>query len=260
MNSMSRLAFASLMFGSVSAQAADSWVTAALSHTDYTGDYGERDILSAEYGHSFDDNTLVLKVLGGSREYDSGASFDDSGLSGTFYRNWNDKFSTRTNVAISEDEPVFANRVFDQEFSYKAFRNTVLTVGAKHTEYSDGVDSNAWYTAAAYYFDRVMIRYRYTQYNLSGIDDSYGNLLTVRLKDRTGAGSTQLWLGQGTSVQEYDWSPVVQNGDYKSVALRRVQPLSQKVTLNFGVSQAWYETAVADYKGLTSNLGLTYRW
>jgi len=260
MNNMPRLVFASLLIGSASAHATDSWVTAALSHTNYTNGFGERDILSAEYGHVFDANTLVLKAFGGTRDYDGGTSFDDASLSGTFYRDWNDKFSTRTNLAISKDEPVFANRVLDQEFSYKAFPNTVLTVGAKHTEYSDGVESNAWYSAAAYYFDRVMIRYRYTHYNLSGIDDSYGNLLTIRLKDREGAGSTQLWLGQGTSVQEYDWSPTVQSGDYKSVALRRVQPVSQNVTLNLGLSQAWYDTPVSNYKGLTSNLGLTYRW
>lgn len=260
MKNRSRWVFACLLVGTVSAQAADSWVTAELSHTNYTNGFGERDILSAEYGRRFGANTLVLKALGGSRDYDKGTSFNDAGLSGTLYRHWSDKLSTRTRLAFSKDEPVFANRVLDQEFSYRLFNNTLLSVGAKHTEYAGGVESNAWYSSAAYYFDRVMVRYRYTRDHLSGIDDSEGHLLTVRLKDRQGAGSTQLWLGQGTSVQEYDWSPTVKQGDYKSVALLRVQPLGQSLALNLGLTQTWYDTPVAQYRGLTSNLGVTYRW
>lgn len=260
MKNISRLVFVPLLIGSVSAQAGDSWLTAELAHTNYTGGFGERDILAAEYGHKFGANTMVLKALGGSRNYDKGVSFNDAGLSGTFYRNWSDKLSTRTHLAFSKEEPVFANRIVDQEFSYKVLRSTLFSVGAQHAEYSGGVESNNVYASATHYFDRMMVRYRYTHYHLSGIDNSYGHMLTVRLKDRQGAGSTQLWLGQGTSIQEYDWSPSVQKGDQKSIALRRVQPVSQNTTLNLGLEQAWYDTPIADYKGLTGKVGVTYRW
>ncbi|QXH50793.1 YaiO family outer membrane beta-barrel protein [Pseudomonas fakonensis] len=260
MKKVPRLTFVALLIGSASVQAADSWVTAELSHTHYSGDFGERDILWAEYGHRFGVNTVVLKAFGGSREYEKGASFNDAGLSGTFYRHWSDKLSTRTHLAFSKDDPVFATRQYDQEFSYKAFENTLVSVGAKHTKYAGGVESNAWYASTAYYFDRIMLRYRYTHSNLSGIDNSHGHLITVKLKDRQGAGSTQLWFGQGTSVHEYDWSPVVQKGDHKSIALNRVQPVTQSTTLNVGLAQEWFDTPTSDYKALTGKLGVTYRW
>lgn len=250
----------SALSGPASAQVAERWVSAELLNARYTNGHGERDVLSAEYGHRFGATTWVVQAFGGSRDYQDGASFADAGLAGTFYRNWDTRFSTRSHVAFSKDEPVFANRRIDQAFSYKALNNLLLTAGLQHTGYSGGVESNAWYSSTAYYVDRVMFSYRYTRHRLSGIDDSYGQTLTVRLKDRQGAGSTQLWLGQGTSVQEYDWSPEVQRGDVKTIALRRVQPLSQNSALNLGLAKEWYDTPLSNHNGLTSKLGVTYRW
>lgn len=71
--------------------------------------------------------------------------------------------------------------------------------------------------------------------------------LMFRLKDSVGDGFTQLWLGQGTSIQEYDWAPVVQEGAHKNVTFRRVQPLTENLMLNASIGKSWNKTTVASY-------------
>lgn len=260
MNSLLRCVLPPFLLFTASAYATDHKMTVGILHTAFTDDFGARSVVSAEYAAPVGPNTVVFKAQGGQRDYDNGDSFTDTSLSGTLYHHWNARFSTRTHISASSNEPVFVNRVVDQDVTYKGLPNTALTTGLKYSKYFGGVHARAWYVSGAYYFDRLTVRYRYTHNDLPSIGGSYGNLLTFRLKDPEGGGSTQLWLGQGTSVQEYDWSPIVQQGDFKSVALRRVQPITAALDVNLAVQQDWYETPVSDYEGFTSNVSLTYKW
>ena len=65
---------------------------------------------SLESASRFGRNTLVLQATAGQRKYDSGADFDGSALSGSFYRDWSEVLSTRTAVVLGSDDPVFVRR------------------------------------------------------------------------------------------------------------------------------------------------------
>ena len=256
----SRYSLAVILMCAYPAFAADDKVTVGIEVTDFSRGFGERRILSAESVSTFGANTLIVGTSGGRRDYGDGSSFSGTALSGTFYRDWSDLISTRTNVIFSSDDPVFVNQVIDQDITIKVLPRTTLTAGARYSEYFGDVHSLAWSVGASHYFHRLMVKYRYTHHDLSGIGDGYGNMLMFRLKDSAGDGFTQLWLGQGTSIQEYDWTSVVQEGDHKSVTFRRVQPLTENLTLNASVGKSWNKTPVANYQGITVNVGVSYRW
>lgn len=257
---ISRYSLAILSVLASSAYAADDKVTVGVGVTDFSDGFGDRKILSAESVSIFGANTVVVGASGGRREYGDGSSFNGTALSGTFYRDWSDLISTRTSVTFSSDDPVFVNRVIDQDFTFKVWPRATLTAGARHSEYFGGSHALAWSAGASYYFPRLMVKYRYTHHELSGIGDGYGNMLMFRLKDSAGDGFTQLWLGQGTSIQEYDWAPVVQEGDHKSATLQRSQPLTKNLMLNVSIGKSWNKTPVASYQGVTANVGVSYRW
>ncbi|AKC87101.1 YaiO family outer membrane beta-barrel protein [Pseudoxanthomonas suwonensis] len=260
MNAMPRLV--PLLLATVAAQAfaADDSLSVGFGRTDYSNGYGTRDLFTVEYVNRSGANTAVVQASAAERSYDDGDDFDGVALSGTLYRDWSPGISTRTSVAVASDDPVFVRRAVDQDVTFKPMARTTLTLGARYAEYYGDNHAGIAYLAGAYYFPRLMLRYRYSHYRLSGSGSSHGNLLMLRYRDRGGEGATQLWLGQGTSIREYDWSPIVQAGDFRSVTLRRVQPLAPGLALNALVEQAWYETPVGDYEGVTVGLGLAWKW
>ena len=78
--------------------------------------------------------------------------------------------------------------------------------------------------------------------------------------DAAGRGHTQLWFGEGTSIQDYDWAPVALPGEFQSVALRRVQPLGEAWDVNLGLERSWHQLPTYDYQGTTVTLGLARNW
>lgn len=257
---MLRLALFSTLLIAASANAAETKIVGRAAHITFDNDIGHRSIVSVETVTDFGDDTLVLNVSSGQREYGRNEAFDGSSLGATWYRDWNDLLSTRTSLTASSDDPVFVNRIVDQDVTFRGVPNTTFTIGARYSEYYASAYSKAWYASAAYYLDRFSVRYRYTHQSLSDIGDAHANLLAFRLADASGGGITQLWLGQGTSIQDYDWAVQPLPGDYKSVALRRVQPLNEKWELHLGAEQSKHETAAVQYKGFGTNLGLAYAW
>lgn len=242
------------------ASAAEQRVSLLANHTDYTQASGKRDLQSLEYVAANDRDTWVLSAGAGRRQFGDGQTYRGHNATGTYYRKWTPVLSTRSHVAVSSDDPVFAGRVFDQALTYSGFTSTTLTAGVRRTRYYGDVDADAWYVGGAYYLRRLTLRYRYTHHDIEGLGASHGNMLSLRLKDARGAGSTQLWLGKGSTLHDYDWSPVLQAGNQQSVSLRRVQPLSDSVSISASIERTEYKTPSRHYDGITSALGLTYSW
>ena len=257
---MRRLACLSLLALASAAHAADDSFTLTGGHTDFTDGYGSRTTLGIESVDKRGANTWVFGVIGGQRRYGDGTRFDGTNMSGAFSRRWNARWSSRTSAAFSTDDPVFANRFVEQDVSWRGVQDFVLTAGARYSEYFGGADAWAWHAAGAWYRDRLTVRYRYTHHDVSTLGNSHSHLLSFRMNDRQSGGHTQLWFGTGTSLHEYDWQPIVQPGDYRSIALRRVQPLGRGVALNLDVDQSWYDTPVADYRGTGLRAGVAWRW
>jgi YaiO family outer membrane protein len=242
------------------AQAGMNKATMAIEHIDYSNGHGQRNIASVETSGSFGATTLVLRVEAGKRDYGEDVDFSGSRFHATAYHDWHPKLSTRTSAMLSTNDPVFVNRDIAHDFNLKIIPNTVLTIGGRHSEYYGGVDAAAWSAGASYYVSRLTVTYRYTGYHLSSGGDGHGNLLSFRLKDATGDGSTQLWLGRGTSVHAYEWLSELQDGKVKGASIRRVQPLTKKVSLDLSMGKTWYETPNDKFEGLSARIGVTISW
>lgn len=242
------------------AEAGMDKATMAIEHIDYSNGHGQRNVASLETVGSFGATTLVLGAAAGRRDYGNDVAFSASRLQATVYHDWNQKISTRTLVGLSTDDPVFANREVAHDLNFKVIPNTVLTAGGRYSKYYDGVHVTALSAGASYYFSRTTVTYRYTDYRLSSGRDSHGNLLSLRVKDAAGGGSTQLWLGKGTSVHWDDGLPELRDGEVKSATIRRVQPLTQKVSLDLSMGKTWYETPIAKFEGLSARIGVMLSW
>lgn len=235
-------------------------LTVATGYTNFTDGLGDRSVLAFESATVFGANTLALDGAFGSRNFGAGPSYDGASIGATLWHDWSDVVSTRSNVSKSSDDPVFVNTILDQDVTYHGIRNTSLTVGAKYSDYFDDRHSMAWYAAGAYYFKRLTVRYRYTHYDLSDVGGSHANLLSFRFKDAEGAGYTQLWLGEGTGIHDYEWAPIALAGDFESIALRRIQPLGRNWLGEVGFDKSWHRTPAYDYQAMTVSAGLTRTW
>ena len=96
--------------------------------------------------------------------------------------------------------------------------------------------------------------------NVEDRGESFGNLLSIRLRTLRGVGHTQLWLGQETWLHEYEWLPETQEGKVRSLTLRRYQPITRRTALGLAIGSAWYDTRAADYTSAHANLNVTYSW
>ncbi len=239
------------------ANATESTVEATLEYTDFTGDFGEREVGTLQYDMDFGDTTVVLTGSQGRREFED-STFHATRGSVAVYHDWTDWFSTRTSAAVATDDPVFPTLEFAQDLNFEVAPNLVLLAGGKYTRYFGDRDAWSWSGGATYYFRGGFVSYRYTGYDVEGLGNTHGHLASLRLNDPRGRGFTQFWLGAGTAVQEYEALPDVFEGDYRSVAVRRVQPLTDSLALNVAASHAWYDTGLIDYEGTTVRLGLSF--
>lgn len=256
---MKRILLALLALGlAVPAMAADHKLTVGAEHTSYNEDFGHRNTFGIEKSADFGDTTIIFGYTRGNRDYGL-FDFDANRYSLSLYHDWNSTFSTRTSASAATDSPVFATRDYQQDLSIKAGA-AVFTVGGRRTNYFQDVDVTSWNAGGALYFDRGSVSYRYTSYDVSDLGTTDGHLASLRLKDGSGAGSTQLWVGHGSILQEYDFLPTTADGDMTSVTIRRVQPLTQNVALNVSVGRVQYDTRFSDYDGNTVGLGLTFGW
>lgn len=229
-------------------------------YTGFSDNQGRRELAMLEVAGRSGPATLVGNIASGLRRYGDGSQWRATRGSATLYYDWNRRLSTRTLAAVSDDTPVFATRELGNDFNLKLGKQVVLLLGMKRSEYYGGMDANAWTVGASVYRPRWVASYRYTRYDLSNGGDSYGNVLSLKLKDATGRGNTQLWIGQGTGVYAYDWTSRLQGGRSSSVSIRRVQPYGDALTLSFGIGKAWYETPLSRYDGLNGSVELKVRW
>jgi YaiO family outer membrane protein len=143
-----------------------------------------------------------------------------------------------------------------QDVSFKVLPETVLTAGARYARYYGGTDAWSWSAGASQYFKGGMIAYRFTSYDIEHLGHSVGHLGSFKLNDR--GGSSQLWVGHGTSIHDAEFLPVPQRGTYTSAELKRSQKLTPDIALNVGLRRSWYDTPEANYHGTGIHLGLTF--
>lgn len=235
-------------------------LTVGYDHTDYSAGYGKKHIVSAELKSVFDRGAAVMSMARGYRDYDHGESFQGTRGRATVWYDWSPLLSTRTGLSLGDNSPVFVRREVLNDFNLKLLKGTMLTVGGRHASYFHNTEVNAFSAGGSWYPGPVILAYRYTTYDTVGAGGSYSHLASVRLRDSQGPGYTQLFASTGTGAYTYDWSPTVRSGKLHSLSLKRVQPLTENVSLNLIAGKQWFETPVASYSGLNGQLAVTWRW
>ena len=221
----------------------------------FSAGFGSRRVVNAQSRFGLGDAKLSLSVSQGQRKAGAEQS-SASRISTTLVNDWTSRFSTRTSLGISGDKPVFVTREAAQDVSFKVLPETVLTAGARYARYYGGTDAWSWSAGASQYFKGGMIAYRFTSYDIEHLGHSVGHLGSFKLNDR--GGSSQLWVGHGTSIHDAEFLPVPQRGTYTSAELKRSQKLTPDIALNVGLRRSWYDTPEANYHGTGIHLGLTF--
>lgn len=254
------LACAVMLAALPSAHADDEKVSAQFDHTDYGDGYGTRNVFGVEASGRSADSRWHLGAAHGERDY-GGSRYRGTRLQGALQHDWSPRLSTRTAVTVSDDDPVFVNRELAQEVHFKVVPNAVLSAGGKYARYHGDAHVSAWSVGGAYYFPRVTASYRYSRHYLSSGGDGDGSTLSLRLKDAQGRGSSQLWVGTGTSAYSAELDPLLlREHRATQVFLRRNQPLGEHLMLNVGLGKAWHKTRVDRFTSINSHVGLGYHW
>jgi YaiO family outer membrane protein len=238
-------------------KAVDSRLLLNTELTDYSSGFGRRRETTAEYSADFGRTAVTVGVSQARRKFEAD-SYKAVELSGTVYRDWNDRLYTRTHAAMASDKPVFASRQFANDFNLKLLPNTVVTVGGKYARYYGKRDVLSWSAGGTFYFGGGFASYRFTAHDVDRLGNSHSHLASFRLKDPRGSGQTQLWLGGGTSLHEQEILLSGRKGSYRSIALQRVQPIRGPLAVNLAVGRTWYDTSAADYRGTTASVGINY--
>lgn len=221
----------------------------------YSGDYGSRRVVNGQTKVDFGKTKLAVEIAQGIRKA-GGDKFEAKRLAASLVQEWTPRFSTRTSLGISGNQPVFVNRELGQEFSYKPFTQTVVTVGGRYARYFGDVEALSWSVGAAQYFDNASVSYRFSSYDVEHLGKTSGHLVGAKLDDRYG--SNQLWLAHGTSLHDADWLATPEKGKFNSAELRRVQPIAGNVSAMVAVKRIGYDTGGNKYHGTGFRVGLVF--
>lgn len=156
-------------------------VSAGYEYTDYSSQYGKRNVAFIEAVNRLENNGAVaLNVAHGKREYNGGVSFEGTRGRGTLWYNWTPAISTRSGLSVADNSPVFAQREVFGDINVKVLKPVVLTLGGKHSEYYGNTEVNSWSVGGSVYTRSLITSYRYSHYYTVGSGDSDSHLLSLK--------------------------------------------------------------------------------
>lgn len=221
----------------------------------YSEGFGSRRIVNADTRFGLGSTKLSFAVGQGERKSD-GQRYNSMRGSATLVRDWSSRLSTRTTASLAKDTPVFANREFIQDISYKLPTGTVATLGGRYARYYRDRDAWSWSLGATQYFRGGFIGYRFSSYDIDRVGHAVGHIVSGKLADPYG--STQLWLGRSTAAVDNDALLTPEKGKFTEVSLRRSLPLKGGIALTAGLKRNWFRTPSAKFEGTGFQLGLTF--
>jgi YaiO family outer membrane protein len=238
-----------LSFGVMASPAQAAPLKLNIEHTSYTGGRGTRTISTMDAVAAMaEDTKLYLSLSGGERRV-SGDRVRSARVSGTLRHDWSSRLSTNVSAAAATNGQIFARNEFAGDVSYKLTDSIVATAGGKYASYLGGDHVTSWSGGLGYYGRGLSATYRYSLLDSHLLGRSHAHLASFRLKDPGGSGATQLWLGQGSSLYDLVPQQSVKAGHFKSVTLRREQPVAGGVKLSLGLNRSWYKTPNGNYRG-----------
>jgi len=249
-------ATAMLAASTATANAAETTVNGTVEYTDFSGDFGNRVVGELIGSAKWDATTIVFDLAHGRREY-ADEDFSGTRVGADIYHDWSERLYTKTSVSLATNSPLFPRHQLKQDVNLKFGSNLVASVGIGHNRYYGGRDALIWTAGGTYYFKGGFVSYRYSGYDVEDLGNTHGHLASVRINDARGRGETQLWVGTGTSVHEFEVLPTLSKGRTTGVSLRRVQPITDKLALDLTVGRRWYDIGGADYHGNMVRVGFS---
>lgn len=237
------------------ATAAETTYLLTVEHTDFSKSFGSRREVGFEVASDLGSTTLVGTLAHGTRDFGT-RSYSAINVQGKVYHDWTSKLSSRSAIAISSNDPVFPSLDASHDFNLKIVPKAVATAGVRLANYVDGGRARSVYLGGTYYFRGGLATYRFSALRIDRHGRSSGHMLNLQIKDSTGMGLSQLWLGTGSSLQAFELGLAPGEGRFNSVFARRVQPLAGSVALTAGIGAADYRTKVGNYHGYTGMLGI----
>ena len=228
-----------------------------VEYTDFSKLYGDRVVASSEYRRGLAKDTQVVFAVSAGRKHAGGDTTNATLVSAAVDHDWTGQLSTHTAVSLANNGALFAKRQVLTDVSYALGNGLVGTIGGKYADYGNGNAVTTWSAGAAYYIRGASLSYRYSLLDSRLLGRSYAHLASVRIADPGGNGSTQLWVGRGSSLYDVSTSPAAVEGKFTSVTLRRQQPIAPGIAISAGVNRAWYNTPSGSYHGTGISLGLT---
>lgn len=231
-------------------------VTASAETQDFSDGRGSLRTGTLEYKIDLGDTTVVASPTIGTRRV-AGASATATAMGGAVYHDWSDRFSTRTQAFVAEQEPVFAHLDFAQDVTVKVAENTTITAGARWAEFFADREVSFVSIGARRYFKGGSIAYRLTRVNPDNRGAYFGHLVNLSVNDARGKGKTQLWLSTGAASATRLQLESNLAGKDRALMLRRTQPLNDRLALVASAGVSSYANPGNRVTSTTFGLGLS---
>jgi YaiO family outer membrane protein len=238
-----------LSFGVMASPTVAAPLNLNVDHTSYTGGRGTRTISTADAVARMSEDTKLYLIFSGGERRAAGNRSRSVRIGGTLRHDWTSRLSTNVSAAAASNGQIFARNEFAGDVSYKVTNAIVATAGGKYASYLGGDHVTSWSGGIGYYGRGFTATYKYSLLDSRLLGQSHAHLASFRLKDPGGSGATQLWLGQGSSLYDIVPQQSARAGKFKSVTLRREQPVAGGVKLNVGLNRTWYRTPTGNYRG-----------
>ena len=231
-----------------------SAIQAIAETKDYSDDLGSLRSVRIEYELDNDDLTLVISpALGQRRAPDMEATA--VGLGGTLYLKLAEGLTTRTQVFLAEEKPVFVNRDIAQDLSFNLTSKTVATVGGRWATHFGDQELVYLNAGVRQYFKGGSVAYRYRRIDPDNGDAFGSHLANLTINDPRGPGKTQLWLAYGETNPDIFDPALSFSGDDYGVTLRRVQPIGGGLSLIGTGGYASYDRPLGRVSATTFGVG-----
>lgn len=228
--------------------------------TSFSADKGWRRTVSAEVSRDFGATAVAFGFGQGERDFGPGKTRHD-GIQALarLTHEFGSRVTATTSLGIASNSPVFPRAAFAQDVDVKLGAGTVARLGGRSSRHYGGTVVNAASAGLSQYFGGGFVSYRLSGFRTASKGTTFAHLGSIQLKDPRGSGSTQLWLGAGSSRHDTDWNPEIVEGKFRSVALKRSQPLGGGVGLSLSLGRTSYDRPFKDYRGTKFGIGLNYK-
>jgi YaiO family outer membrane protein len=206
-----------LSLGALTSQAHAAPLNFNVDHTSYSAGRGTRTITTADAVAAMAEDTKLYLALSGGERRVAGNRALSARIAGTLRHDWTSRLSTNISGAVATNGQIFARNELGGDVNYKLTDSIVATAGGKYAAYLGGDHVTSWSGGLGYYSRGLSATYRYSLLDSHLLGRSHAHLASVRMRDPGGSGSTQLWLGQGSSLYDVVPQQSAKAGHFKSV-------------------------------------------